>query len=198
MLALNSWTIFDIFWCVLKTCKFHSDFIPLRVSPDFLYEPPLWYQNSKKEVFPWKLNNLNSGLSFYPFSEEKDDYLYNDKNMFQPFDMYRVIVHSPQELPFRAGHHFFLGKHDDSEIYVKTEITSINKDLESWTAEQRKCFLDGEKKLNFFKIYSKANCEHECLSETILETCGCVPFYMIREWHRLYKILWLENIFRKR
>ena len=44
---------------------------------------------------------------------------------------------------------------------------------------RRKCYLNNEKDLKFFKHYTKNNCEQECLAEETLKACGCVQFYMI-------------------
>jgi acid-sensing ion channel, other len=41
--------------------------------------------------------------------------------------------------------------------------------------------LENERKLKFFKIYSKSNCEQEEKSFQMLRECGCVMFYMVRE-----------------
>ena len=45
---------------------------------------------------------------------------------------------------------------------------------------RRNCFLYQEKKLKFFKVYTKNNCENECLADFMLSNCGCVEFFMIR------------------
>jgi amiloride-sensitive sodium channel len=45
---------------------------------------------------------------------------------------------------------------------------------------RRNCYLENEKTLKFFKVYTKNNCENECLSDFMLNRCGCVEFFMIR------------------
>lgn len=111
----------------------------------------------------------------------ENSYRQDDRNMFQPLDFFRVIIHSPEELPYRSGHHYFHGRHEGAFIDVVTEKKKIDEVMESWTPEQRNCFMEHEKKLKFYKIYTKANCEHECLSHAMLRACSCVPFYIIRE-----------------
>lgn len=37
-----------------------------------------------------------------------------------------------------------------------------------------------EKSLEFFKVYTKANCEHECHARATLAYCTCVQFYQVR------------------
>lgn len=65
------------------------------------------------------------------------------------------------------------------DILVTPKLQLIDNILKSWQPEKRGCFLEHEKDLKYFRIYTKVNCEHECLSEATLKTCGCVPFYMI-------------------
>jgi hypothetical protein len=45
----------------------------------------------------------------------------------------------------------------------------------------RHCHLPGERQLKYFRIYSKSNCEIECLVDFIVEICECAPFYFPRE-----------------
>jgi acid-sensing ion channel, other len=47
----------------------------------------------------------------------------------------------------------------------------------------RKCYMEMEKKLKFFKYFTKNNCKHECLSNKTVESCGCAQFYMVRDKH---------------
>lgn len=159
-----------------------SDFFHRRVSPDFFYEVPSWYKSSNGDKFPWKLASTDDGFNFCPlYCSIAGNCTYNENNMFQPLNLYRGIIHSPYELPYRTGNHRFQGRYDVLSWHIVSEIRRIDKDLEAWKPKQRNCFMDGEKKLNFFKIYTKASCEHECLSRASLKTCGCIPFYMIRK-----------------
>lgn len=101
------------------------------------------------------------------------------QNNYEPSNGSRVIIHNTDEFPFRTGQHI---RHKTNEIvfmeYTPT-LHVIDDALKSWSPEQRNCFLEHEKKLKFFKIYTRINCEHECLSEAMLQACDCVPFYMI-------------------
>lgn len=44
--------------------------------------------------------------------------------------------------------------------------------------EERKCYFEGERQLDFFKTYSKGNCEVECLAKQTVEKCGCALYWM--------------------
>lgn len=117
------------------------------------------------------------GLQIIPSTTDK----HQNNNDHQPLDGSRVIIHNTDEFPFRTGHH--KQKHMDETINIMyTPILNIlDETLKTWKPEKRNCYLDQEKNLKYFKIYTKANCEHECLSAAMLQTCGCIPFYMISE-----------------
>jgi hypothetical protein len=43
---------------------------------------------------------------------------------------------------------------------------------------RRQCYIAGERQLKFFKIYTKSNCELECLTNLTLRYCNCSAFFM--------------------
>lgn len=45
---------------------------------------------------------------------------------------------------------------------------------------RRGCLFSYERYLKFFKIYTKSNCEVECITNYTLSECGCVKFHMPR------------------
>jgi hypothetical protein len=106
---------------------------------------------------------------------------YNVKNDLQPLEIMRVIVHSPYELPSYMGQEFFQAQKLHTSVIVKPEMYVIDESLHSLSPDERNCFLPNEKALKYFKVYTKKNCEQECLSEMIYRSCRCVPFYMISE-----------------
>jgi acid-sensing ion channel, other len=48
------------------------------------------------------------------------------------------------------------------------------------SAERRRCYLENEKELKFFKNYTQRNCQMECFAKYTLKKCGCVHFSMVR------------------
>jgi hypothetical protein len=55
-----------------------------------------------------------------------------------------------------------------------------NEDLRKFPPKIRGCYFEDEKKLKFFKIYTKNNCDLECMTNYNKEFCGCVHFSMPR------------------
>jgi acid-sensing ion channel, other len=92
------------------------------------------------------------------------------------------IVHSPFELPGSYDHNerieFYYGI--DLEVLITPEIIKTDEGLKSYKPKERGCYFEGEKKLKFFKIYTRRNCEFECYAEHFLNKLKCVPFFMVR------------------
>lgn len=106
---------------------------------------------------------------------------YDARNIFQPFEGMRVIIHNPDELPSYSGYEFFFREGLKKFIMIEPQVNLIDDNVKRMSLNKRKCYLPGEKQLKYFKIYTKRNCEQECLGEMIAKICNCVPFYMIRE-----------------
>lgn len=182
-------TSFHLRFCCMKKRKnsfqfnkINFEFFFCSVSKDFRYEPPLWFKNSKHIETPWKSPNSVNGLFFMDQRDGRKK-LYIDTSMLQPLSGFRIIVHDANTLPYRTGFHIFHGNSDDDNLYLFAQLTLIDKSLESWTPDERNCFMKNEKSLKYFRIYTKVNCEHECISQAMLVSCGCVPFYMISEFN---------------
>jgi acid-sensing ion channel, other len=92
------------------------------------------------------------------------------------------IVHSPFELPGSYDHNeridYYYGY--DLEILITPEIIKTDQSLGSYTPRERGCYFKGEKKLKFFRIYTRRNCEFECYAKHLLSKLKCVPFFMVR------------------
>lgn len=146
-------------------------------------------QQELKDPLPWKVKTASDGLlarfSYGSYAcdgnaEDNRFFLnYNRDNFLQPLDGFIMIIHSPDEYPVNIGSEYNEIKAVSSFVSLTPEMLILDDDLRSWPIEKRNCYLPGEKNLTFFRIYTKVNCEHECLSLTIEEQCGCLPYYII-------------------
>ena len=93
---------------------------------------------------------------------------------------FKIILHLPNELPQITydAIDFPIGK--EMVILISAEVIHNEDTLRTFPPETRGCYFDGEKKLKFFKSYTKGNCEYECISNFTLKSCGCVKFSMPR------------------
>jgi acid-sensing ion channel, other len=67
-----------------------------------------------------------------------------------------------------------------TNVLITPKIIRADPELRNLKPKARQCFFEDEKKLEYFKIYSKHLCELECLSFIILDYCKCVPFHLPR------------------
>lgn len=126
---------------------------------------------------PWHTSGEEDELGIY-FKQIKS---YNTSNIFQPLNGFQVFIHNPDEFVTHSSFYIF-EKYEDLKMFkITPEIALIADELKSWSIQERNCYLPDEKKLEFFRIYTKINCEQECLSMTAYEACKCVPFYLIRK-----------------
>jgi Amiloride-sensitive sodium channel len=88
------------------------------------------------------------------------------------------IIHPTDELPSDSSIHYYQHSHH-TLVKISPQQTLISDDLKQMSLQRRNCYLDGEKSLEMFKVYSKQNCEHECQTATFSRLCGCVPFYLL-------------------
>lgn len=95
------------------------------------------------------------------------------------------VLHSPYELPgsYDTNDIVMFDYGFDLDILITPEITRTDEDLRSVDPKKRGCYFNGERQLKFFKVYTRKNCEFECLSDNLLKlsTRDCVPYYVIRD-----------------
>jgi acid-sensing ion channel, other len=152
-----------------------------EVSDDFFHQTVNSPREVLNESMPYKMPSLDIALSINVRFRNIIKYKYNNNNSLQPLALMRVIVHSPFEMPSYMGQEFFHTSVRISSVIVEPEIQMIDESLHSLSPNKRNCLLPNEKALKYFKVYTRRNCEQECLSEMIYRSCRCVPFYMISE-----------------
>lgn len=157
-----------------------------EVADDFIYNQSSFqsspYENLNKSA-PWKASNIDNVLSIIFNTVVQDDrYRYDDFNIFDPLEGYRIFVHNPDEFPSKSTNKFFLRYRFNTESKIRPEMTLTDESLRSISFRKRNCYFPGEKILKYFKVYTKNNCEQESLSLFLVISCGCVPFYLIREY----------------
>lgn len=89
------------------------------------------------------------------------------------------IVHSPYQLPIETNRfNFEYGRSLD--VLLSVDVVQVDEDFKRLSVDNRQCYLKDERKLLFYKIYTKSNCERECLTFVTFGDCSCVPFFFVR------------------
>jgi amiloride-sensitive sodium channel len=149
-----------------------------------------WSPNltSPREARAWSFDNMmdfKGGLDTVPIYNQKSlsFYLYRPDHIYQNIchlldsNIATVIIHSPNEIPILEELHSDYIVHADSfkEFLFEPKIT-LARDLDHFSPEQRGCLFSHEKEMTMFKFYSKNNCYVECIVDSYLRACGCVPY----------------------
>ena len=71
--------------------------------------------------------------------------------------------------------------YENTYIVMRPQMTTTSEGLRYYDPKQRKCFYQSERRLRFFKTYTRPNCEEECLANLTKKICGCVSFSMPRD-----------------
>jgi Amiloride-sensitive sodium channel len=151
------------------------------------------------DPLPWNISHIQTALRIYPYkiypgwnTVGRPRYKYS--NPFQPFDGYRVVVHNNDEFSSYSGRQFIHVQEHFTDVEIKPEVHLIDESVRKMSIVKRNCYLSHEKSLKFFKIYTKKNCEQECLSSMMRNECGCVAFFVISK-RRLELIHMLSDSF---
>lgn len=153
-----------------------------EISDDFKY----YYKNQRNSTNEWTVErgyfNQNSsyptrltarGEDFFKVNLTVEDSRNSCGSIF-------VVFHLPSEMP-TVFHPFIpINYGSISTIFIKARSHRTDEALRTYSPEVRKCYFDGERKLKFFKFYSKSHCELECAANASIKLCGCVQFWYPR------------------
>ncbi|XP_047521542.1 pickpocket protein 28-like [Pieris napi] len=132
--------------------------------------------NSPLDSYPWRGSpyGTNAYLTFSLMANVIDfDYACRG-----PIQGFKILLHNPAELPRVSEQHFIALVSKQVIVAVKPKMMTTSEGLGSYDPERRQCYLQNERYLNYFKIYTQSNCEMECLTNFTNARCGCVHFGM--------------------
>ncbi|VVC92109.1 pickpocket protein 28 isoform X2 [Leptidea sinapis] len=115
-----------------------------------------------------------SGLTFLLKARQIDlDYLCKG-----PVQGFKILLHNPAELPRLSQQYFRSPLSQEVVVAVKPKMMTTSEGLKPYDATRRQCYFPSERYLQYFKVYTQANCEMECLTNFTDARCGCVHFGM--------------------
>lgn len=93
---------------------------------------------------------------------------------------FKIGFHSPGDIP-RVKKNFFDLSPKQAVFYsIEPKLIETTENLRAISPEKRQCYFNTERKLRFYRQYTRNNCLLECLSNYTLVQCGCVSFSMLR------------------
>lgn len=136
------------------------------------------YKSDKFDAYPWPIISQQFDALRVILMTTDTDTDYVCQGSLQGFKIY---FHQPNEFPRTFGKNVFIPLEQEATITVTPIMTKTSTSLLKFKPELRECYQNHEKKLNFFKTYTKHNCEIESLTEYVGEKCDCVRFSMPRK-----------------
>lgn len=94
---------------------------------------------------------------------------------------FRIAFHLPNEVP-RMNKRFYKFPLEKSAAIILNPSMVITEHLDTYDVQTRQCYLEGEKKLKYFRSYTRSNCQVECSANYTLRRCGCVHHSMPRRF----------------
>lgn len=109
-----------------------------------------------------------------------------------PTQGFRVAFHSPNDTPRGKKRFFNLSPNRAAFYAIEPKYTTTEPKVREFDPYKRRCFFTTERKLYFYRHYSRANCISECLTNFTLSKCGCVHFTMHRMWIFVFNTNWIH------
>lgn len=147
----------------------------LRTSSDFYYERNVVlgdHLKTKTENFPWRASASES-LDLEIFVNPEPVLAYTETFTIHPTDELPTMLLPENIFGFTGKRHL--------EVLITPSVIRSDRNLETLAPSDRSCYFEGERKLRFFKIYTKRNCEIECFSKNVAEICDCIPLNVVRD-----------------
>ncbi|XP_059219966.1 pickpocket protein 28 [Stomoxys calcitrans] len=130
------------------------------------------------KTYPARVVSANTRVSFDVYLLMATDFF--DYTCSGATQGYKIALHTPDDVPLLSKRFVRVSPGKEVSIAIKPVMVTTSDGIASYPAAKRKCFLNQERYLRFFKVYSERNCEMECLTNYTLKDCGCVTFAMPR------------------
>jgi amiloride-sensitive sodium channel len=137
------------------------------------------YKTSSDEIMPFRASQQNDFSSTFCLNETKAELKLLNYCTTINFG-YKIIFHLPNEIPSNLHQHTTLPAAYSKTFAISGKSYKMDKNLQKFHPNIRDCYFEGEKKLKYFKTYTKINCDYECMANYTLIVCGCVKFSMPR------------------
>ncbi|XP_013148198.1 PREDICTED: sodium channel protein Nach [Papilio polytes] len=128
------------------------------------------------ETYPHRGSGYGAkaGLTFLLQTKEIDlDYLCKG-----PVQGFKILLHNPAELPRLSQQYFRSPLSQEVVVAVRPKMMTTSDGLKPYLPSVRQCYFPSERYLRYYKVYTQANCEVECLTNFTYARCGCVHFGM--------------------
>jgi amiloride-sensitive sodium channel len=132
------------------------------------------YKNQNDEIYPIRANKRNT-VAFEKINEKIRKYC------AAMGEGCKLTVHLPNEIPTIFHKPLYVDMMVSKHFEISAKILKTSSVMHGYRPEVRRCYFEGERKLKFFRSYTKTLCDFECMTNYTMQQCGCVKFNMPRE-----------------
>lgn len=93
---------------------------------------------------------------------------------------FKALLHHPMAVPYVHRQHFRIALGKYLMVRVTPDLIMTSETVKKINTKNRKCYMDKERRLKFFKAYTKTNCLLECITNYTMKLCKCTGFYLPR------------------
>lgn len=93
---------------------------------------------------------------------------------------FQISFHSPNDIPRMKKDFYELSPKQGVFYLIEPKLMKTDPKVRNFNPQVRQCYHSSERKLRFYREYTRNNCLSECLSNFTLVQCGCVHFSMLR------------------
>lgn len=135
-----------------------------------------YYSGAVDRTYPRRISNaLSIGALQLELRQLKNNM------QFKRFDetaTFVIYLHTQGERLHLNTHYFKTYPSERISILIKPTLITTSDGLRSYTPNQRQCYFNYERRLQFYQIYTKMNCLLECFASYMKSTFGCVIYDM--------------------
>jgi len=145
------------------------------------------------EVFQWSLDHSyakDHDADSVPVNAEKGKFFsfnihlneFDTSNIcMQIGNIFSFYIHLPNEIMLPMHQEHYVEFKQKRDIVLAAKAYKVDEGMKKFPTKIRGCYFEDEKRLKYFKTYTKVLCEYECMTNYTLSECGCVKFSMPRE-----------------
>ncbi|XP_059487052.1 pickpocket protein 28-like [Neocloeon triangulifer] len=135
-------------------------------------------KNAEHDALPWRPIGAGKHLGLTVVLDNEVDEYYCSSTASVGFKM---LLHSPVETPKLSSFGFSIRPATENYITVQPQVRRSTKPVAKIPLRKRHCYFAFERRLRFYRTYTKHNCIQECESNFTLSICGCVLYFMPKD-----------------
>ncbi|KAG5677523.1 hypothetical protein PVAND_007278 [Polypedilum vanderplanki] len=89
---------------------------------------------------------------------------------------FRMFTHIYNDIPTIFHTEKFISWNNDAIAEIDANLYTTSESMCRYSSDVRRCYFEGERKLQFFKSYSKAFCSLECIANHALKNVDALGF----------------------